>query len=165
MYRTLIACAGLAAGAAHAQQAVILVRHAELDTGVAKDMDARRVPLSETGNARAQRLAGLLERAGVAAVYATDFARTQQTAEPMAKLAGVQVTVTRQDDPADFVARLRHEHPHDVVLVVGHTDTLPGLIDALGRAEKVSIDRSDFGNVFVLTPKDAAPPALLRLRY
>jgi broad specificity phosphatase PhoE len=161
--RFLIAAAALAASSASAQQSVILVRHAEL--GEASGAEARAIPLSAAGQARAERLAKMLERAGVAAVYATDFLRTRATAEPTSRLLKREVSVRSQDDADAFVERLRKQHADQVVLVVGHTDTLPAIIKALGVAETVKIDKDDFGNLFVVTPKGDTDAALLRLRY
>lgn len=148
---------------AHAQDAVILIRHAELDN--APGVHAKKIGLSDAGQARAQRLASMLEAAGVSAVYATDFARTQDTGAPAARLVGREVTVVSKGDAADFVGRLRRDHAGQVVLVVGHTDTLPGIIKAFGYEKDVKIESTDYGNVFVLAPRAGAAPSLVRLRY
>ena len=161
--RLVIAAAAFTACTLHAQQSVILVRHAEL--GDASGIDAKAVPLSTEGQSRAQRLSKMLERSGVSAAYATDYLRTRATAEPSAMLSRHDVSVVSQDDAKDFVARLRREHAGQVVLVVGHTDTVPGIIKALGVSEDVKIDKQDFGNLFIVTPNAGSPPTLLRLRY
>lgn len=157
-----IALALLLPAAAGAQQAVILVRHAELP-GAAM-ANPKDVPISPTGRARAQRLAALLKDAGVSAIYVTDFLRTNQTAQPLAQALGKPLTVVPKGDPKDLAARLRKEHAGQTVLLVGHTDTLPGLIQALGHPGEIKIDAQDYGNVFIVAPKDGAP-AFLRLRY
>src|SRR4051812_24106375 len=102
--RAAITIATLLACGAHAQQAVILVRHAELEN--TPGLDARQVPLSDAGRARAQRLAALVANSGVAAIYATDFARTQQTAAAPAALAGREVTVLSKGGADEMVAAL-----------------------------------------------------------
>jgi len=163
MTRLLAAAAFLAAFPVPAQQSVILVRHAELAD--AAGVDAKAVALSSEGLARAERLAKMLERSGVSAVYATDFQRTRATAAPTATAAKHEVSVVSQDNAQDFVARLRKEHASDIVLVVGHTDTVPGIIKALGVAGDVKIDKQDFGNLFIVTPRAGAEPVLLRMRY
>lgn len=159
----ILAIAAFAAATSHAQQSVILVRHAELENAIG--VDAKQISLSGMGQARAERLAQLLAQSGVAAIYATDFARTRETAEPVAKRVSREVTILSKGDANEFVARLRREHAGQVVVVVGHTDTLPGIIKALGHAEDIKIDSADFGNVFVVTPKGDGPPGFLRLRY
>jgi hypothetical protein len=52
-----------------------------------------------------------------------------------------------------------------VVLIVGHTDTLPGLIKALGYPGEIKIAPEDYGNVFIVTPRGEGAPGFLRLRY
>jgi broad specificity phosphatase PhoE len=142
---------------------VILVRHAELQ-GAAM-ANPKSVPLSEAGKARAQRLASLLKDSNIAAVYVTDFARTNQTAQPLARELDRQLTVVPKGDPRDLVEQLRKDHAGQTVLVVGHTDTLPGLIKALGYPSEIKIEAQDYGNVFIVTPRAERAPGFLRLRY
>jgi len=49
------------------------------------------------------------------------------------------------------------------VLVVGHSNTLPGVIKALGITEPVSIAEEDYDNLFVVIRGEK--PSLLRLHY
>jgi hypothetical protein len=71
-----------------AQQTIILVRHAEqTPTGGMMDGDP---PLNEDGARRAQALASVLKDAGVRAIYVSQYARAQQTAEPLARGLGVK---------------------------------------------------------------------------
>jgi len=151
----LIAAATFFAGAAHAQSAIILVRHAELQA--AAMAGPRQVPLSQAGSARAERLAPLLKDAHIT--------RTQKTAEPLSHELKEKPTVVPKGDPRELVARLRKEHAGQNVLLVGHTDTLPGLLKALGHPADVKIDSDDYGNVFVVVPKGDAAPVFMRLRY
>jgi broad specificity phosphatase PhoE len=160
----LVAAAFLAlAPAAHAQQEVILVRHAELQ-GAAM-ADAKSLSLSPDGKARAQRLAGMLKDSGVGAIYVSEFARTMQTADPLSREIGRKQIVVPKSESPELAERLRKEQPGQVVLLVGHTDTLPGLIRALGGPQDVKIDAKDYGNIFILTPKAQGAPGFLRMRY
>jgi broad specificity phosphatase PhoE len=153
--------------AAFGQQAVVLVRHAEKAT----DANEPSVPLSEAGTARAARLAELLKSAGVTAVYATDTVRARKTAEPLAKAAGVDVRIYEPRDAAGkpapqlLVERLRKEEPRGVVLVVGHSNTVPEVLAAFGYAAKVEIPSTQFDDLFVVVPKAEGPPSVLRLKY
>jgi 2,3-bisphosphoglycerate-dependent phosphoglycerate mutase len=151
------------AAVANAQQAVILVRHAELQ-GAAM-AEPKQLPLSEAGAARAQRLASMLKDAGVGAIYVTDFVRTQKTAEPLARAINKELTVLPKGDPGELVERLRKNHDGQTVLLVGHTDTLPGLLKALGHPVEIKIEPEDFANMFVVVPKREGAPAFLHLRY
>jgi len=161
---TALCAAALAVlpAAAFAQE-IILVRHAELQAGA---MAApKNVPLSPAGKERAQRLAALLRDSGVAAIYVTDFSRTNETALPLSQELARPLTVISKGDQQDLAGRLQKNHGGQVVLVVGHTDTLPELIKGLGHPDSVKIEAQDYGNVFVITPRAGAAPAFLRLRY
>ena len=148
---------------ANAQQGVILVRHAELQ-GAAM-AEPKQLPLSEVGEARAQRLANMLKDSGIGAIYVTDFVRTNKTAEPLARALNQEVTVLSKGDPRALVERLRKNHGGQTVLLVGHTDTLPGLLKALGHTPDITIEAQDYDNLFVVVPKGESPPTMMRLRY
>lgn len=153
----------LHAAGASAQQAVILVRHAELQ-GAAM-ANPKNVPLSKDGKERAQRLASLLKDSGIAAIYVTDFLRTNQTAQPLSQDLNKKLIVVPKGDPLDLVAQLRKNYAGQTVLLVGHTDTLPGLVKALGVPSEIKIEAQDYGNIFIVTPKTEGAAGLLRLRY
>jgi broad specificity phosphatase PhoE len=105
----------------------VVVRHAEK----ASD-DPRDPQLSDAGRARAQRLATALAAQPLVAAYATAYRRSQQTAAPAAARHGLAVTAydARQDVGA-FAAALRQRHARGTVLVVGHSNTVPGIAAAL----------------------------------
>lgn len=148
---------------AYAQQVVILVRHAELQ-GAAM-AEPKRLPLSEVGQARAQRLALMLKDSDIGAIYVTDFVRTNKTGEPLARELNKELTVLPKGDPQQLVERLRQNHGKQTVLLVGHTDTIPGLLKALGLPGDIKIEPQDYGNIFVVIPKGEGVPTLLRMRY
>ena len=159
----LIALASVASG----QQTILLVRHAEKAT----EANEPSVPLSEAGTARAARLAKMLASAGVTAVYATDTVRARRTGEPLAKAAGLEVRIYPPKDPNGKPAprllldRRKKEEPHGVVLVVGHSNTVPEILAALGYPEKVEIPATQFDDLFVVVPKATGPPTVVRLKY
>lgn len=68
-------------------------------------------------------------------------------------------------DPRALVERLRKNHGGQTVLLVGHTDTLPGLLKALGHTPDITIEAQDYDNLFVVVPKGESPPTMMRLRY
>jgi phosphohistidine phosphatase SixA len=77
----------------------------------------------------------------------------------------MQPVVLPKGDPRELVERVRTQHANETVLMVGHTDTLPGLIKALGHPEDIKIDSQDYSNLFVLVPKSEGAPTFLRIRY
>ena len=165
-WSTIVASLAIFAGVpieALAQKAVILVRHAELE-GAAM-AEPKHLALSTVGEQRAKRLADLLKDAGINAIYVTDFARTNKTAEPLYRELNMQPVVLPKGDPRELVERVRKQHANETVLMVGHTDTLPGLIKALGHSEDIKIESQDYSNLFVLVPKSEGAPTFLRIRY
>jgi broad specificity phosphatase PhoE len=147
---------GLLVSTAAAQSTIFMVRHAEKAPGSDKDPD-----LSEAGRARAEVLAKMLKDAEITAIYATDLKRTQQTAAPLARSLGLQVTITPAKDTAALVATLRSLKGN--ALVVGHGNTIPDLVQGLGIATPINIAEADYDNLFVITLDQT--PRMIRLHY
>jgi len=142
--------------AATAQSTIFIVRHAEKAGDGGNDPD-----LSDLGRARAETLANMLKDAGISAIYVTEFKRTQQTAAPLAKALGITVTTLPAKDNAALVAKLRASNGN--ALVVGHSDTIPDLIKALGISEPINIAENDYDNLFAVVLDEKRH--LIRLHY
>ena len=138
---------------AAAQPTIFIVRHAE-KADATKDPD-----LSEAGRLRAEYLAKMLKDANISAIYATEFKRTQQTAAPLAKALGLSVLTLPPGD--DAVPKLRSTTGNS--LVVGHGNTIPDLIKALGISEQINIPENDYDNLFIVVLDQK--PRLVRLHY
>ncbi len=159
-----LALACLTPASAAAQQIIYLVRHAERADQAAPGgaMQAQTDPLlSAEGEARARRLAAMLKDAGISAVYATEYRRTQDTVKPLAAAVGLEVRSNPARDTDGLVARLRAEHAADVVLVAGHSNTVPAIIKALGGPD-LTIAEMEYDNLFVFVP---ATRTLSRIRF
>ncbi len=160
------AFAAALAPAALAQKAVFVVRHAEK----ASNANEPGVPLSEAGKARAQKLAALLKDTGITAIYSTDYVRTRATAEPLAQALHEPLRIyfaknaQGRPEATSLLETLRKE-PQAVVLVVGHGDTVPGLLSAMGVGQKIELGDQDYDNLFIVVPKPAGETVFLRLRY
>ncbi len=160
------ACLALAiASPAAAQKAVILVRHGEKFS----ETDER---LTEAGHARAARLAAMLKDAGVKAIYSTDTERTRGTVQPLADSLGLTVQIydkgvsmSRPQDLKQFVEKLRKDNAGDIVLVAGHTNTLPELLKNLGCPGDFKIASDEYDNIFIVVPKGDGTATLVRMRY
>jgi broad specificity phosphatase PhoE len=152
----------LAPAPALAQKLVILTRHAERADGGAMSGTAQKdPPLSAAGEARAAKLAAMLADSGITAIFASEFKRAQDTAKPAAAKLGLKVQTMPADNTSQLVARIRKEHANGIVLIVGHSDTLPAIIKALG-GPGVTIPDNEFDNLFVLAP---ASKAFTRFRF
>jgi broad specificity phosphatase PhoE len=106
--------------------------------------------LSAAGTARAARLGTVLADAGIKAIYVTQFRRTQDTAKPLAAKLHLQVRQTPSSNEA-LATLLKSQHSNDIVLMVGHSNTIPAIIKALGGPD-VTIDDDDFGSIFFIVP-------------
>lgn len=160
----LSAGAALVPAVATAQKLVIAVRHAErADGGAGAGMTGAAADplLSPEGEARARRLAAMLADAGITAIYATEFRRTQDTAKPVAERLGLAVRTTPARDTGALVAALSKAHANDVVLIVGHSNTVPALIKALGGPD-VTIADDEYSALLVLVPSTGV---LTKIRY
>ena len=140
---------------ATAQSTIFIVRHAE-KADATKDPD-----LSEAGRARAEALAKTLRDANITAIYATEFKRTQQTAAPLAKALGITVMTLPAKDNVALMAKLRASKSN--ALVVGHGDTIPDLIKALGISDPINIGQNDYDNLFAVELDQKLH--LIRLHY
>ena len=139
---------------------VILIRHAE-------KVDASANPgLSAAGQRRAQSLERLLRDVPIAAVYTTPFTRTRHTAQPAAAGRGLSPTeITADTKLAENTAARVLDHSGKAVLVVGHSNTIPDTIRALGFKDVPAIEDTEYDRLFICTLVDGKPVSMLTLRY
>ena len=149
-----LACSG---GAAAAQETVFVIRHAE------KEAQPDDPALTEAGRARSARWATMLAEAELDAVIHTDAVRSRETAGIIADALGVPHAEVGKADVAGLVDLLSFDHEEDRVLVVAHTETIPGIVRLLGADKPATIGLDDFATLFVLgAERDGARP-LIRL--
>ena len=146
----------LLAANANAAPVIFIVRHAEKASTGGNDPD-----LSLQGQKRADALAHILKDSQITSVFVTEFKRTRETAAPTARAAHVSPIVVPANDIGALVEKLRALNGN--ALVVGHGNTIPDLLKALGIATPVSIPDNDYTEVFAVFVGDA--PELLRLHY
>jgi broad specificity phosphatase PhoE len=141
---------------ASAQPVAVIVRHAEKATDGGNDPD-----LSLAGRARADALARILKDSGITGIFTTEFKRTQETAAPTVTSAHVTPTVVAAKNTAELVARLHQLNGN--ALVVGHGNTIPDIIKALGINSQINIPDDDYSELLIITLGDK--PQLFRLHY
>ena len=147
---------------AAAQNAVFVTRHAErADAAAGAPMMASDPELSDVGRARAQSLAATLKDAGVTAIFVTEYKRTQQTAEPLAKLLGIQPTVVSAKDTQGLIEKIKVLTGR--ALVVGHSNTVPEVLGKLGVENPPKLTDSDYGDLFMVSRGDTT--TMVRLHY
>lgn len=108
--------------------------------------------LSAVGEANARRLAEVLRDKDIAAIFVTATKRSRLTAEPLAALTGARLETYDPKDNGALVARVA-AIPGSV-LVVGHSNTVPGLVAAFGGAAPAPMDESDYGRLFAIRRSD-----------
>lgn len=134
------ACAVTPHTPAAATTTVILVRHAEKAADGTQDP-----PLTAAGLERAQALKSRLHDVPLKAVYSTPYARTRQTAAATAQDHGLAVIEYDAKTPAaQFAQRLRDEAKGATVLVVGHSNTVPGIAAALCQCDVPEMSEAEY---------------------
>ncbi len=128
---------------------VVLVRHGEKATEGGSDPS-----LSEAGRARAQALADALAMTTPNAIIVTSLKRTAETAAVVAAKSGVTPTVITISSGAKHIADVSAavRKATGVVLVVGHSNTIPAIVTALGGPKLPDLCDSSYATMFVLTP-------------
>jgi broad specificity phosphatase PhoE len=146
-----------------ADHLVVLVRHAEKQTG-------QDPVLNEAGTQRAEALALALRHLDLDAVFTTQLKRTRLTGEPTAKAAKLEITVVAANDDldahlAETAAAVRAMPDGSTVLVVGHSNTVPGIIGALGGPALEDLGKKEYNQLFVLHVKTSGKAQLIVSTY
>jgi broad specificity phosphatase PhoE len=163
----LLGFCGVAIAAARTQQSdtlVMVVRHAE-KAGPTGD-----VALSAPGEERARALLVVARDAGVSAVITTQFQRTRQTGAPVAQALGVTPDVVAaaadvKEHARQIAALVRERYLGRTVLVVGHSNTVPAIIAALGGPTMRDLCDSEYDRLFVLSLAEGSSARLVQSRY
>jgi broad specificity phosphatase PhoE len=155
--------AAFAVGAWHwcgVETVVVVARHADRLPGQKTD------ELSAAGVARSRELARVLEKAGVSVIIHSDTRRAAQTAAPLAEALGISPIVMPAKDYAAIAGEARR-HPGATVLIVGHSNTVPPIIAALGGPQLPDLGDAEFDDLAVLSLCRCGwrPSRLLGLQY
>jgi broad specificity phosphatase PhoE len=139
----LAALAALVAVPALAQPTAYVMRHLEKAEG-------NDPALSPLGTRNAARLPALLGTAPRTVIYVSTTRRARETATPLAIALGLTPkTYDPRDTPA-LIARVRAET--GIVLIVGHSNTVPEIVAALGGTRPADIPETQFGDIWRVDP-------------
>jgi broad specificity phosphatase PhoE len=142
---------------------VVLVRHAEKAAEPAADP-----PLTSAGVARAEALVDAVKGMPVTAIVSTDFARTRSTAAPLAARLGLtpEIVDPRAAGHARLVAEgILARHRGETVVVVGHSNTVPDIVAALGAPKPAPICDPEYDNLYVVRVPASGAATVERRRY
>ena len=137
---------------------LILLRHADVDVD-----DVLEPELNARGQLRAGALAELLAVAGVTSIFVSPAQRTQQTAAPLAAKFNLvaQVVPTWEETVLKALSAVAGE----VVVVIGHSNTIPEMIHALGGAISATAVLQGHEDLFVATVLGPNSVRVVHLKY
>ncbi len=140
---------------------IILVRHAE------KNIEPNNPDpdLSPAGQARAQELVRMLSAAGVTAIYATQYKRTQQTVKPLADSLVLTAGIIDSKKTPDLVKEILTAHRGQTVFVAGHNNTVPEIVGALGGGNFPVIPENEFDNMFIVSVYKFGRAKVVKIKY
>jgi len=155
----LLAFGALPTSAAAQVDAVVvyLVRHSERAEDGTNDP-----PISRAGEERSEQVAALLQDAGITHVHTTDFKRTRATGAPSAAMTGLEMELYDPRDLAAFAAHLSNTPGRHLVL--GHSNTTPQLVEALGGQPGSPIEEMEYDRMYIVTLTAAGASTVL-LRF
>ena len=144
---------------------IIFVRHAEKAGPSSTDPG-----LSEAGQLRVAELTRQLVDAdvvaGIDAVYATAYNRTQDTVKPIADALNLPINTYDGADTETVLETILRNHKGKIILVVGHSNTVPQLIFNLGASKNVPvIDENEYDNIYIISIPWFGKTKTIRLRY
>lgn len=129
---------------------IYLVRHAEKDLEAGNDP-----PLTPEGQARAEKLASLLQEAGITAIFSSQTRRTLATAAPLAQQLNLEpIIYNPKEDPITLLPSFSNERNGGNILIVGHSNSIPATVNAyLGENRFEQLDESVYDKLFVVSRK------------
>jgi broad specificity phosphatase PhoE len=145
--KLLIVALALVANLCYAETTLYLLRHAEKINSTNKDPG-----LTAIGQFRAKNIAKQLKPAHIKSIYSTNYKRTRQTAEPLAKQLGI---IIKEYNPrkltifADKLKSLKYN-----AMVVGHSNTTTQLVQLLSGQTVESIKEDEYDNLYEITFSD-----------
>ncbi|MDI9364405.1 MAG: phosphoglycerate mutase family protein [Flavobacterium sp.] len=131
---------------------IILLRHAEKDTSLpnATTMKADP-PLTKAGEARALLLLAVLNNFKPDIIYSTNYMRTKATVTPLAQKFTKHIVMYNPADLSKFAEELRLQKGKTII-VAGHSNTTPALVNALLKEKKYeSLPDSVYNKFWIVT--------------
>lgn len=144
---------------------VVFVRHAEKMLEPADDPE-----LSEAGRRRAAVLTELLMGTDIVptidAIYSTPLKRCEETVQPLADALQLPIRHYAPTNTEQILETILAEHRGAVVLVVGHSNTIPELVANLGTSENVpAIEHGEYDKLYVVSVSRHGKANTIRLSY
>jgi broad specificity phosphatase PhoE len=143
---------------------IVVVRHAEKELGAGDDP-----PLTPAGEARAALLASMFgggPPGAVNAIFVSPALRNRMTAAPLAKRLGLTPLVVPAEEPVAMARRALREYEGQRILIVGHRDTVPLIVEALAGVKSLPpIADDEYGTLYIVTVPRIGRANLLKMSY
>ena len=138
----------------------IVLRHAET-SGAGTDPN-----LSAAGLARADELRRILGNVPLAAVFSSNYNRTRQTAQPTATDKSLTVNIYDPLNQSPLVDNWLAAYRGQTVLVLGHSNTVPVLLNLfVGSNEFSNLPDTEYNNLFIATVSERGRAKILHMKY
>ncbi len=126
-----------------------IVRHAEKDTAGGSNAD-----LNPIGRGRANALVEMFKRTRIQKVYSTDVPRTKSTAKPLAQFKRRPVEIYNAKKQKEFLETLLVEGKGKKIFIVGHSNTVPHLVNILRGSEvEKDLPDSEYSRMYIVSVK------------
>jgi len=143
---------------------VVVIRHAE------KQPLGADPPLTASGEARAKLLSHMFGEdevpdARIDAIYVNPSLRSRMTAAPLAARLKL-VPIVAPPDARGLVRRVLREHAGARVLIVGRSDTVPAIVEALSGSGKLpDVADDEYGTMYIVSVPKIGRSNVLRVSY
>ena len=138
----------------------LLLRHAET-SGAGSNPS-----LSAAGTARADELRRMLGPLSISAIYATNFNRTMQTVQPVAGEKGLTIQQYDPFAPIPLIDQSLNAFPKGVVLIVGHSNTVPAFLNAMtGTNTYADLPETEYDNLFIVHVTARGEATVTHVKY
>ena len=136
---------------------IVFVRHA--------DRDGSNDALTQEGIDRATELVHVAQKSGATAIYHSGANRTRLTVTPLATALGI--TMKSIGNSEMTIDDIFSNHRAETVVVAGHSDSVPDMIELAGGPAMPDIAHDEYDNLSVLSRCDCwfGPTTLLTLQY
>ena len=103
--------------------------------------------------------------AGINAIYATQYKRTQETVKPLADRLGLPINQVNAKNTGDLLTQIRAQHSGQTIFIAGHNNTVPEIIAAAGGPQYPIIPESEYDNLFIVTIYRTGKAKVVKLKY
>lgn len=130
---------------------IILLRHAEKDTSnPGSTMMQANPDLSLKGKQRAEKLLEILKQYSFSSIFSTNFNRTRNTVLPIAHKLNIDITIYDPKNQQVFAEHLKTLKAQ-TILVVGHSNTIPTLVNLLiGQSKYPNLTDDEYDKIWIL---------------